>query len=171
MNNSSAVCGPSHPETNEQEFSGSWDDPCSRVEEQLPPAMPEPLGPEATTRIFVCADQTRDRANMRSGTSSGNFIDEAPFVQRSKEQPRIESSVFGSEFAAMRTCINIIRGIQLKLRMMGAGSDTPTHIKSDGMSVIHNTSKPKETVVRKANPACHHFIRQLSQLMNAEPHT
>jgi hypothetical protein len=43
----------------------------------------------------------------------------------SKRQPTIETSVFGTEFVAMKHGIEALRGLCYKLRMMGVPFDRP----------------------------------------------
>ena len=122
--------------------------------------MPEPLGAEAIMRVFVDADYAGDNANRRSRTGFIIFLNEAPIAWYSKKQSRIENSVFGSEFIAMRTALETAQGIWYKLRMMGVPIDSPIYIYGDNMSVIHNASKPESTLKKKANSVCYHYIRE-----------
>ena len=73
---------------------------------------------------------------------------------------RVENSVFGSEFIAMRTGLETVQGIRYKLRMMGVPLNTPTYIYGDNMSVIHSICKPESTLNKNENLACYHFIRE-----------
>jgi hypothetical protein len=57
----------------------------------------------------------------------------------SQKQPTIESSVFGTEFVAMKIGMEALRGIRYKLYMMGVPIAGPTYVYGDNMSVIHNT--------------------------------
>ena len=122
--------------------------------------MPKPLGGEVILRLYVDADYAGDGANRRSRTGFFVFLNEAPIAWFSKKQTRIENSVFGSEFIAMRTGLETVQGIRYKLRMMGIPLETPTYIYGDNMSVIHNTSKPESTLRKKANSVCYHYIRE-----------
>ena len=94
------VYDPSYPHINETDFpKRNWDNFYGKVEEQLPPAMPKPYGPEVIMQMFVDADYAGNGANRRSRT--GFFIlgvNEAPIAWYSKKQSRVENSVFGSEF-------------------------------------------------------------------------
>ena len=122
--------------------------------------MPEPLGGEVILGMFVDADYTGDRATRRSRTGFIIFLNEAPIYWFSKKQTRVENSVFGSEFIAMRTGLEVVQGIRYKLRMMGVPLNTPTYIYGDNMSVIYNTSRPESTLKKKANSVCYHYIRE-----------
>ena len=103
---------------------------------------------------YVDADYAGDGSNRRSRTGFFVFLNEAPICWHSKKQTRIENSVFGSEFIAMRTGLETVQGIRYKLRMMGVPLETPTYIYGDNMSVIYNTSKPESTLKRKRPIQC-----------------
>ena len=72
----------------------------------------------------------------------------------SKKQATIESSVFGSEFIAMKTGVEALRDIRYKLSMTGVPLTGPTYIYGDNMSVIYNTSRPEWTLKKKSNSIC-----------------
>ena len=65
----------------------------------------------------------------------------------SKKQSTVRTSVFDTEFAAMKQGIHALRGLRYKLRMMGILTSSPSYIYLDNMSVVHNTSRP--LVLRK----------------------
>ena len=160
-NNSLMVFDPAYPEIDLSNFpKRDWNNFYGEVKEQLPPAMPEPLGNPVIVRLFVDADYAGDGANRRSRTGFFIFINNAPIVWFSKRQTRIENSVFGSEFIAMRTGLETVQGLRYKLRMMGIPIESPTYIYGDNMSVIHNTSKPESVLRKKANSVCYHYIRE-----------
>ena len=151
----------SYPTTKEENFpKRNWNNFHGKVSEILPPSMPEPLGNEVIIRVFVDADYAGDNANRRSRTGFVIFINEAPIAWHSKKQSRIENSVFGSKFIAMRTALETVQGIRYKIRMMGVPLNTPAYIHGDNMSVIHNTSKPESTLKKKANSVCFHHTRE-----------
>ncbi len=53
----------------------------------------------------------------------------APIVWYSKKQVTIETSVFGSEFVAMKQGTEALRGLRYKLRMMGVPLYTQEEIE------------------------------------------
>ena len=159
--NSLMVFDPSYPNIDMNNFpKRNWNNFYGNVKEQMPPVMPEPLGSDVILRMYVDADYAGDGANRRSQTGFFIFMNEAPIVWHSKKQRRIENSVFGSEFIAMRTGLETVQGLRYKLRMMGIPLNTPTYIYGDNMSVIYNTSRPESTLKKKANSVCYHFIRE-----------
>ena len=112
------VFDPTYPAIPEDKFPRrDWDNFYGEVKELLPPLMPEPLGSEVVMRVFVDADYAGDNANRRSRTGFIIFLNEAPIAWYSKKQSRIENSVFGSEFIAMRTALETAQGIRYKLRI------------------------------------------------------
>ena len=78
----------------------------------------------------------------------------------SKRQPTIESSVFGTEFVAMKHGMEKLRGLRYKIRMMGMSLTRPSNIYGDNMSMIHNTQQPESTLKKKNNSICYHAIRE-----------
>ena len=159
--NSLMVFDPSYPNINEENFpKRDWNNFYGKVEELLPPLMPKPLGMEIILRLFVDADYAGDGALRRSRTGFFIFLNSAPVQWFSKRQTRVENSVFGSEFIAMRTGLETVQGLRYKLRMMGIPIKTPTYIYGDNMSVIHNTSKLESVLRKKANSVCYHYIRE-----------
>jgi hypothetical protein len=49
-------------------------------------------------------------------------VNKAPISWYSKWQNTVESSTFGSEFVAMKTAVEQIQALRLKLRWMGEGT-------------------------------------------------
>jgi hypothetical protein len=91
----------------------------------------------------------KERISSDAPVSCGNEVDlrllylnMAPIVWFSKCQPTVESSIFGSEFVAMKNGIVTFRGLRYKLRMMGVALSGPTYVYGDNMSVVHNTQRP-----------------------------
>ena len=67
------------------------------------------------------------------------YINDAPIIWFSKKQATVESSVFGTEFVALKQGMETLRGLHYKLQMMGVEISGPSYIYGDNMSVIHNT--------------------------------
>jgi hypothetical protein len=88
------------------------------------------------------------------------FLNEPPIQWFSKKQTRVENSVFGAEFIAMKTGLDITKGIRYKLCIMGISINEPTYIYGDNMSAIYNTSRPESMLRKKANSICYHYIHE-----------
>ena len=76
----------------------------------------------------------------------------------SKKQSTIETSVFGTEFVAMKVGIKTLCAIQYKLRMVGIPISGVSYLYGDNMSVINNTSKPESTLKKKCNAIAYHAV-------------
>ena len=110
--------------------------------------------------MFVDSDHAGDKATRRSRTGFMIYVNMSLVNWLSKKQSTVEGAVFGSEFVAMKTGVETLRGIRYKLRMMGVPIDGPTYIYGDNMSVINNTSKPESQLKKKSNAICYHFVRE-----------
>ena len=77
-----------------------------------------------------------------------------------KKQATVKGAVFGSEFVAKKKCVEALRGIRFKLRMMSVKIDGPTYVYGNNMSVIHNKSKPESVLKNNSNYICYNFLRE-----------
>jgi hypothetical protein len=102
--NTRMVFDPTYPNIDMTKFKEcDWKPFYNNVQEALPPNAPEPCGKPVDTRLFVHADHAGDRITWRSRTGFFIFVNGAPIVWYSKRQNTVESSVFGSEFVALKT--------------------------------------------------------------------
>ncbi len=87
------------------------------MEEAIPSNMPPPFGKDVDLRMMVDSDHAGEKRTQRSRTGYIIFCNLAPIVWLSKQQPTIESSVFGAEFVAMKQGIKTLRGLRYKIHM------------------------------------------------------
>ena len=73
--------------------------------------MPAPRGKDIELRLMCDSDQARDKSTRRSRTGYLIFINMALISWLLKKQPTVESSIFGAEFAAMKSDMEHLRGI------------------------------------------------------------
>ena len=157
------VFDPTEPLIDESQFKSNEDwsaTPYGSCEESLPPNMPKPKGLGFTMRAFVDSDHAGDSITRRSRTGFLIFLNSAPIYWYSRKQGSCETSSFGSEFIAMKTCCEYIRGLRYKLRMMGIPVDLPTYVFGDNQSVLANTSMPHSTLKKKSSSIAFHFVRE-----------
>jgi len=122
------------------------------AEEELPPRMPEPHGKPVSMLAYVDASHAANKKTRRSHTGFVIFVNRAPIVWHSKKQNTIESSTFGSEFIAMKACVESITHLRYKLRMFGVKLlDQPTQILCDNESVVRNSAQVESTLNKKHN--------------------
>ena len=119
--------------------------------EEIPKDAPEPFGLEFTMRAFVDSDHAGDSITRRSRTGFIIFLNNAPIYWFSKKQTSCETSSFGAEFIAMKTCCEYVRGLRYKLRMMGIPVNLPTYIFCDNKSVLANASVPHSSLKKKSS--------------------
>lgn len=159
--NSRMVFDPSYPTIDMTAFKEcDWKHFYKGAKEAIPDNAPEPRGKEVDVRCFVDADHAGDTVSRRSRTGFFIYINMAPIVFHSKKQTTIETSVFGSEFAAMKQAMETCRGLRYKLRMMGVPISGPTYMYGENMSVIHNTQRPESVLKKKNLSLCYHAVRE-----------
>ena len=159
--NSRMVFDPTYPTVDQSEFKTcDWKEFYGDAKEAIPSDMPLPRGKDVDLRLYVDSDFAGNKAIRRSRTGFIVFMNMAPIVWNSKKQATIETSVFGSEFVALKHGMECIRGLRYKLRMMGVPINGPAYVYGDNMSVIYNTSRPESTLRKKSNSICYHAVRE-----------
>jgi hypothetical protein len=128
--------------------------------EEIPPNAPEPRGKAVQMIAFSDSDHAGDLLTRRSRTGVLIYLNRSPIIWYSKKQTSIETSTFGSEYMALKTCTDLVKGLRYKLRMMGIPLEGPTHIKVDNMSVVHNSTRPESVLKKKSNSIAYHFVRE-----------
>ena len=141
--------------SNASEFRAIYRD----AKEMMPPRMPKPRGREVDISAFVDASHAANKKTRRSHTGYVIFIQSAPIIWFSKRQNTVEASTFGSEFIAMKSCIEAITHMRYKLRMFGIPIRGPTDIYCDNESVVKNSTLVESTLNKKHNSIAYHYVR------------
>ena len=63
----------------------------------------------------------------------------------------IETSIFGSEFVAMRIVVELIEALRYKLYMFGVPIEGSTNVFCDNEAVTKNAISPESTLKKKHN--------------------
>ena len=101
--------------------------------------------------INILADHATDSITRKSRTGFLVYLNCALIYWMSKKETSVETSLFGSEFCAIKHCTEYIRGLRYKLRMMGITFDGPAYIYGDNKSVLfNNTTIPDSTLNKKS---------------------
>ena len=87
--------------------------------------MPELRGNLVTTHCFVDTSHADNKSNQRSKTGILIFLNRSSILRFSKRQNTVESSNFGSEMVALKTAVEMIQGLQFKLRSFGVPIEGP----------------------------------------------
>ena len=137
-----------------------WREFYGDVKESIPPNAPKSRGKDVDLRIYVDSDHAGDKQTRRSRSGFFIYMNSSLIFWLSKKQSTIETSVFGSEFVAMKAGMETLRGLLYKSLMMGDEISGPSYIYGDNMSVIQNTQRPESTLKKKSDSICYHAIRE-----------
>ena len=161
--NSEMVFDPSEPNIDYDSLfpKESWKDTVYGIGvEEIPINAPKGRGFGFRIIVYVDSDHAGDSITRRSRTGFIVFLNNAPIFWTSKKQGGIETSSFASEFIAMKTCCEYVRGLRYKLRMMGIPCDFPAYIYGDNKSVLVNSSQPFSVLKKKSSSIAYHFVRE-----------
>ena len=101
--NSSLLFDPTYPTLDVCDFDQyDWTTRYGHVKEAVPYNDPEPLVISVVFREMADSDRASDKTTQRSRTGYFIWINQALIGWLSKQQPTIESAVFGAEFVALK---------------------------------------------------------------------
>jgi hypothetical protein len=123
--------------------------------EELPPHSPESRGMGFTTRTYYGADHAGDSITWRS-----RVLNSALAYWLSKKQTGIDTNSFGSNFMAIKHCIEYLPGLRYEPQMMGIPVDDTMSMYGDNQSVLNKTSRPQSTLKKMLNIIADHFLRE-----------
>jgi hypothetical protein len=124
----------------------------------LPTGRPMERGNPVQITLFCDAAHGTCHMTRRSTTGIVVFINGAPISWYSKRQNTIESSVFGSEFVALKIAVEMNEALRYKLRMMSIPIMGPTNCFCDNKSVVTNAAIPQSTLQKKYNMIAYHKV-------------
>ena len=152
---------PQHPKVDERAFKEyDWYNFYRDAKERLLSNMPPPRGRSVSTHCFVDSDHAGDKVTCRSQTGILIFLNRAPIILYSKRQNTVETSMFGSEYIAMKTAVEQIESLRYKLRMFSVPLEGPTNVFCDNEAVFKNVSQPDSTLKKKHMSICYHRCRE-----------
>ena len=134
--------------------------PYSPSREGRPPNLPISNGLGFTISSNVDSDHAGDLVNRISRTGFLVYLNSSPVYWYTKKQCGIETSSLGSDFIALKTCCEYIKGLKYKLQMMGILVNGPSLIFGDNQSVLSNATKPDSTLKKKSLSIAYHFVRE-----------
>jgi hypothetical protein len=111
--NTQVVFDPAYPVIDASAFINTdWKTMYGDVKEAVPIDGPTPLGKEVDLRLYVDSDHAGEKFTRHSRTGFMIFLNMDPIVWFCKQQPNVESSVFGAEFVSMKNDIDTVCGIR-----------------------------------------------------------
>ena len=72
----------------------------------------------------------------------------------------METLTFGSELVALRTVVEQIKALSIKLRQMGIPVEGPTDVFCDNDSVVKSTMRIEARLNKKHQSICWHTIQE-----------
>jgi len=151
---------------NEQRFKVmDWKDFYGDVKEGMPEDMLEPLGNPVKMTAWVDSDHAGNLVMRQSQTGYLIFLNQSAILWYSKWQNTVEASMFGSEFIAACTCLEVIKGLRFKLRMFGIPILGSTDMLCDNNSVVNNAQRPESTLSKKHLSICYHRVRKSQHMI------
>jgi len=137
-----------------------WNEFYKDAKEQLPVNAPSSRGHAVQLNAFVDADHAGNRVTRRSHTGILIYLNCSPIIWYSKAQSTVEASTFGSEFVALRICVEMLEALRYKLRMFGVPIDGAANVFCDNKSVVTNATVPTSTLKKKHNSIAYHRVRE-----------
>ena len=110
---------------------------------------------------FVEANHAGDNTTRRSMAGILIFCNRSPIIWHSKRQNGVETLTFGSDFTAMKNCVELIAAIRYKLRMFGVPIYGSTDIFCDNEAVYKNASTHKSQFRKKHHSISYKMIREV----------
>ena len=95
------------------------------LKEEVRDNAPAALGKGVEITRYLDADHSGDHLTRHSHTGILIFVNLVPIVWCSKCQSTMESSTFGSEVVALRTYLDIAKGLWYKICIMGVTINGP----------------------------------------------
>lgn len=137
-----------------------WKEFYKGAKEEIPKNAPTPRGHSVQINSCVDADHAGNKVTCRSHTGINIYLNCALIIWYSKAKSTVKSSPFGSEFIAMRICVEMLEAIRYKLRMFGIPIEGPCNVFCDNQSVVTNSTVPSSTLKKKHNSIAHHRVRE-----------
>jgi hypothetical protein len=96
----------------------------------------------------------------RAVTGILHYINQTPFDWYCKKQATVETSTYGAEFVAARTCIEQIIEIRTMLRYLGVRVSTYSYMFGDNRSVVDSSTVPESKLHKRHNALSYHKVRE-----------
>ena len=119
------------------------------AQEEIDPEYPEPLGKPVEVTIFVDASHADNQLDRIYITGLCVMLGTTPYHWFSKRQTCLETSTFGSEFAAMRVAVEEAIAARQTLLSIGVPVSGPVRLIGDNSGVVDNSSLPGSPLSKK----------------------
>ena len=89
------------------------------MEELTPRDAPELLGKFVTLSHYIDTNLFHDMITCHSVTGILHFLNKMPINWYAKKQATVETTTYGSEYVAARTCVDQVVDLRLTLQCLG----------------------------------------------------
>jgi len=131
--------------------------PCK---EDIPDDIPEPRGLPVLTTSFFDANLLFDYITGRSVSGIIHLLNKTPISWFCKKQNVVETASYGSEFTALRICVEQIISVRTDLRYFGAPIEGPSVIFGDNKAVIDSGMNASYRLKKRHDILAFHKIRE-----------
>ena len=128
--------------------------------EEISPSDPEPFWTGIPIKCYVDADWAGDLSMRRSVSGYIIYFGSTPIIWSSKAQSRVESSTYSSEFTALKSALEEIKGVRIALRAFGVEVSEPTIVMCDNRSVVSNNVIAASTLKKRHVGIAYHMCRE-----------
>ena len=112
-----------------------------------------------STNCFVDSNHAGNKVTRRSQTGILIFCGMVPIIMFIKIHKTVETSIFGSEFTALKNAVELVEALRYKLQMFGVPIEGPTNVFCDNESVYKNVSTPESVLKNKHHYFSYHQCR------------
>ena len=131
-----------------------------KVQEQIPPDIPKPLGKTVVLTCYVDANLLHDMVTGRSAMGILHMMNQTPIDSTSKRQDTVETATYGSEFVAARVATEQIMDLRNTLRYLGVPVEERTYMFGDNNSVVTSSTLPHSVLKKRHQLLAYHRVRE-----------
>jgi hypothetical protein len=135
------------------------------TKEVLPKDAPELLGKYVTLSHYVDANLMHDVITGKSVTGILHLINKTPLDWYSKKQAMVETATYGSEFIAVRMCIEQIIDLCSTLRYLGVPGRENNYMFGDNKSVVDSSMGLDAKLHKRHTMLSFHRVREAITLV------
>ncbi len=139
-----------------QNWSAFYLDSC----EDIPDDILASQGKLAHLTFFADADHARDKVTRRSVTGIELLANNTPISWLSKRQKTVETSSYGSKFAAAQRATDVVIEWKYKLWMLAVQLKSSSWMVGGNMSVVVNTTISSNNLKKRPQACNHHQVRE-----------
>ncbi len=133
---------------------------CAGAKEEIPSDIPTPRGKPVQITSCFDANLCHDLISGRSVTGILHLFNKTPIDWCSKLQSTVETTTFGSECVAARTCAEHNIDLRLTVRYLGVPIEKPSMMFGDNEMVCMTGSTPQGKLKKRHNALSYHRTRE-----------